>query len=382
MVVGTSDDPPSMEAIHEGTQITGEIPNMRRTSKDSQPVETTLPLDQICDSDDGVEVENGVESDDEDVYESFEDFSPASLPMPDMTEFDVPLPPELQNMHEVGQLKHTVDETPVPLASPPSVIHVPGPLKPLESIYPGPSFEGIQVVHLGREAGLSGTMQATYLRLPPGTRTTRMHSLFKAFSYEYSSILIPDPVAQRLGDSLTYCISGQGLLWQNGWTFHFVATDAVGWKGGTGIAHTIINDSNHDGSAGQDLVLLIAHEVQEDDSFTFPLNPEIDETMLSAEGNSLWKDAPIQGELGPHPGVPSVSPERGNMSIPEPQKGYRPSNVVNAIAELDAIGEGELFANATSLTQETGLSRRFGCNFEVPPPGTRSSGRIAVSFYG
>ena len=122
----------------------------------------------------------------------------------------------------------------------------------------------------------------------------------------------------------------------------------------------------------------MAHEANDNESFSYPLNSEIDETVLSAEGKSLWKDAPIQGEFGPHPGVPSVSPERGNMSIPEPQKGYRPSNIVNAIAELDAIGEGELFANATSLSQETGLSGRFGCNFEVPPPGTRSSGRIAI----
>lgn len=154
----------------------------------------------------------------------------------------------------------------------------------------------------------------------------------------------------------------------------------MGWKGGTGVAHTIINDSNHDGSAGQDLILLVAHEVSDDESFSYPLNPEIDETFLSEEGKSLWKDPPVHGELGPHPGVPSVSPERGNMSIPEPQKGYRPSNVVNAIAELDAIGEGELFANATSLSQETGLSGRFGCNLEVPPPGTRSSGGTATLF--
>lgn len=124
----------------------------------------------------------------------------------------------------------------------------------------------------------------------------------------------------------------------------------------------------------------MVHETNEDESFFYPFDSDADETALCAEGKSLWKDVPVQGEFGPHPGVPSVSPERGNMSIPEPQKGYRPSNVVNTIAELDAIGEGELFANATSLSQETGLSGRFGCNFEVPPPGTRSSGRNAAHF--
>ena len=182
-----------------------------------------------------------------------------------------------------------------------------------------------------------------------------------------------------MGDSITYCISGQGLLWQNGWTFPFEETDCAGWKGGTGIAHTIINDSNLDGSPGQDLILITAHENKEDESFFFPLNPELDEAAMKSEGKPLWKDPPVVGEFGSHPGVPSVSHERGNKMIPEPQQGYRPSNVINAIAELDTIGEGELFANATSLSRETGLSARFGCNFEVPPPGTRSSGRVQLA---
>lgn len=185
-------------------------------------------------------------------------------------------------------------------------------------------------------------------------------------------------MAQRLGDSITYCISGRGLLWQNGWTFPFEATDSAGWKGGTGVAHTIINDSNFDGSPGLDLILITAYETKEGESFFFPLNPELDDAAMEAEGKTLWKDPPVVGEFGPHPGISSVSPERGNKMIAQPQRGYRPSNVVNAIAELDTIGEGELFANATSLSRETGLSGRFGCNFEVPPPGARSSGRMQL----
>ena len=69
------------------------------------------------------------------------------------------------------------------------------------------------------------------------------------------------------------------------------------------------------------------------------------------------------GEFGPHPGVPSVSPEQGNLSIPEPQKEYCPSNVVNAITELDAIGEGELFANATSFTSRDGIEWKIRMHF-------------------
>lgn len=182
-------------------------------------------------------------------------------------------------------------------------------------------------------------------------------------------------MAHKLGDVIVYCISGSGLLWQNGWTFPFNTTDAVGWKAGTGIAHTIINDSNADSGAGEDLTLLIAYEDKSQESYSYPL----DQDFAATSGKSIWSDPPPQSEFGPHPGVPTLSPERGNLTIPAVQIGYRPSNVINTISELDAIGEGELFANATSLSQETGLSGRFGCNFEVPPPGARSSG-IALNF--
>ena len=86
----------------------------------------------------------------------------------------------------------------------------------------------------------------------------------------------------------------------------------------------------------------MAHEVNIDESFSYPLNPEIDKVVSNAGGKTLLTDAPVIGEFGPNPGVPSVLPEQVNLSIPELQKGYHLRNVVNAIAELDAIGEGEL----------------------------------------
>jgi len=84
-----------------------------------------------------------------------ESYTPAPLPMPDMTEFDVPLPLDLQNTDEEDQeedpKENTYDMTPQPLASPPSMIHVPDPLKLLDPAEPGPSFEGIHIIHLGHK---------------------------------------------------------------------------------------------------------------------------------------------------------------------------------------------------------------------------------------
>lgn len=175
-------DPPSTDTTRDGRQDADENPNLATSnpSEESLSIEGSLPHDQSPSSQGSEKAEDEAEfSDDDYVPYHHEDYTPAPLPMPDMTEFDVPLPPELQNTHEEDYAENTSDVTPSPLTSPPSVMHVPDLFKPLESTDSGPSFEGIQIVHLGREAGLEGTMQATYLRLPPGTRTTRMRSYSK-----------------------------------------------------------------------------------------------------------------------------------------------------------------------------------------------------------
>ncbi|GJJ08165.1 hypothetical protein Clacol_002373 [Clathrus columnatus] len=312
------------------------------------PNDYTIDVEEPTDEEEDFLVED--DDDDEEEEEGYSEeelqkpYGPVLLPMPDLSEFSIPLP---------SSFKEEFDQPiePPPLAPLPNILHVQTLLKPYDEINdPSPSLQGLQVFHMGRETGLTGEMQAMYVRLPPGTRLSR-------------------PVAHQLGDVIVYCISGSGLLWQNGWTFPFNTTDAVGWKAGTGITHTIINDTNADGGVGEDINLLIAYEDKLLESNYYPLDQE----FATSSGKSIWKDPPPQGDLGPHPGVPSLSPERGNLTIPPVQLKYRPSNVVNTITELDGIGEGELFANATSLSQETALSGRFGCNFEVPPPGARSS---------
>lgn len=106
------------------------------------------------------------------------------LPMPDTTGFEVPLPPELQSAPEeqASPNSEIIPAVVAPvLAAPPQVIHVSEVLKPLVSSEPGLGFEGVEIAHIGREAGLTGELQATYLCLPPGTRASRATSycLFK-----------------------------------------------------------------------------------------------------------------------------------------------------------------------------------------------------------
>lgn len=163
-------------------------------------------------------------------------------------------------------------------------------------------------------------------------------------------------------------------MWQHGWTYQIGPGDSAGWKAGTGIPHTIINDSNKDESSGDDLVIILAYEVQEDDEIYWPLENSPGQDLHF--DLPIWTDSPTRGEPGEHLAVASRPPDGDIVNVPPPVEGYRPTNILNAFDSTDTVGEGILVAEATSLSQETELSGRFGCNFEILSPGTRSSGQL------
>jgi uncharacterized cupin superfamily protein len=180
------------------------------------------------------------------------------------------------------------------------------------------------------------------------------------------------PHAHSAEDELVFCLQGRGVVWQNGWTYPFVPGDVAGWKAGTGITHTIFNDTKQvPGEEGEeeDLILLVVgeHKPGEDKLF-YPFNPE----KYDIPGRLQWDGPQPQNHWGKHPGIPRAG--RPNEALSDPQTGPRPTNILNWQEQLAPAGDGELFAYATSLSQETGLSGRFGCNLEIAPPGARSSG--------
>lgn len=170
-------------------------------------------------------------------------------------------------------------------------------------------------------------------------------------------------------------MQGRGLVWQNGWTYPFVPGDVAGWKAGTGVTHTIINDTKRvpgetDGEE-EDLILIVVGEHKPgQDRLYYPYDPE----KYDIPGRLRWDDHKQQNQGGQHPGVSRA--DRPNDTLPDSQFGARPSNILSWQDQLAPTGDGELFAYATSLSQETGLSGRFGCNLEVAPPGARSSGML------
>ncbi|KAG8952799.1 hypothetical protein FRC04_003724 [Tulasnella sp. 424] len=206
---------------------------------------------------------------------------------------------------------------------------------------------------LAKETGMSDQWTIKLTVVPPGMR-------------------LHPPLAHSAQDTLITCVAGAGLVWQNGLTYPFTAHDSGGWKAGTGITYTLLNDA---GPGSEDLVLLIVQEnlAPLTDKIHFPLPNDVDPAIPP---ESLWpKDqVPPQNELGPHPGVVGIRADGTEVDVPDTRRGPRPSNISCALEMTGAAGTGELYCDATSLTEDTGLSPcKIGVNFEISPPGTKSS---------
>ena len=74
-----------------------------------------------------------------------------------------------------------------------------------------------------------------------------------------------DPHAHSLEDELVYVVSGNGLVWLNGHIHPVGEGDAVGFPGGTGIAHNFINGSYANDAEREPLILWIIGQNQTKD---------------------------------------------------------------------------------------------------------------------
>jgi len=111
--------------------------------------------------------------------------------------------------------------------------------------------------------------------LPPGRRTSWPH-------------------AERTEEELVYVIEGTPDVWIDGHLVRLKPGDAVGFKPGTGIAHTVMNNSDQDVR-----LLVIGEHKRPDNQIHYPLHPEWNAKI----GARHWNDCPEQ-PLGPHDGMP------------------------------------------------------------------------------
>ena len=115
-------------------------------------------------------------------------------------------------------------------------------------------------------------------RLPPGRRLSWPH-------------------AEADEEEFVYVIEGTPDLWLDGHLRRLQPGDGVGFPAGSGIAHTLINNT------GGDVRLLVVGEASRQRSrIDYPLHPKRNEEI----GERHWKNRP-EHPLGPHDGLPDKS---------------------------------------------------------------------------
>lgn len=111
------------------------------------------------------------------------------------------------------------------------------------------------------------------------------------------------PHAERDEEEFVYVLEGRPQVWLDGEIHQLEPGDGVGFPKGTGIAHTVINNTD------QDVCLLIVGEKSTPDGqLHYPLHPARNAEM----GAQHWtKDRPERA-LGAHDGLPDRLRNRSN----------------------------------------------------------------------
>lgn len=128
----------------------------------------------------------------------------------------------------------------------------------------------------GRQFGFE-TLGIHHLRLPPGRRSSLPH-------------------AESAEDEFVFVLEGTPDVWLDGVLHRLVPGDAVGFRAGTGLAHTFLNNT------GTDVRLIVAGDrPRPENRILYPVDP--DRKPLR---DDWWNDAPAR-TLGPHDGRPDGS---------------------------------------------------------------------------
>jgi uncharacterized cupin superfamily protein len=104
------------------------------------------------------------------------------------------------------------------------------------------------------------------------------------------------PHAEADEEEFVFVLEGAPDLWVDGHVKRLKPGDGVGFASGTGIAHTVINNTD------ADVRLMVVGEASRYASrLHYPLHPERNKQI----GTRHWSDVP-QRDLGPHDGKPDT----------------------------------------------------------------------------
>jgi uncharacterized cupin superfamily protein len=146
--------------------------------------------------------------------------------------------------------------------------------EPDDSRYPGSDELHDIGAPLGAATGLA-VMGIHHALLPPGRRTSWPH-------------------AERDLEEFVYVLEGRPQVWIDGEVHDLEPGDGVGFPKGTGIAHTFLNNTDHDVR-----LLVIGEKSRSGCQIDYPLHP-----ARNAEiGARHWRDRPARPQ-GDHDGKP------------------------------------------------------------------------------
>lgn len=177
--------------------------------------------------------------------------------------------------------------------------------------------------------------------LPPGRRTSSPH-------------------AERDEEEFVYVLEGAPDLWADGWLHRLKEGDAVGFPCGTGIGHTLINNTN------EPVRLMVLGEAGKPVSKVVYFHDARGNARLRKD-KKLWSDPP-ERRRGPHKGKPGSL--AGRKRKPPPfVVNWRDIKVKdNAHYPKD----DELMSVGVPLSRHLGLNR-LGIWHETLKPGRRTS---------
>ena len=145
-----------------------------------------------------------------------------------------------------------------------------------DSTYPGDDEKLSIGSNFAKALGLF-RLGVSHELLPPGRRTSWPH-------------------AELSEDEFVYVIEGTPDLWQDGHLTRLAPGDAVGWPSGTGVAHTLLNNTQ-----SEVRLLVVGEPSRKRYGVHYPLHPARNVEI----GEGWWKDAPRR-ELGSHDGLPDA----------------------------------------------------------------------------
>lgn len=180
---------------------------------------------------------------------------------------------------------------------PPVVLHWRDVIENKPVRYPGSDEDTVLDAPLGKKFRF-GHIGVRFQILKPGRRTSWPH-------------------AERSEDEFVFVVKGHVECWLNGWLYPMKEGDFVGFAAGTGITHTIINNTNEEAWL---MVGGVASRVRNEFFYVFH------EKRNKDVGDLYWKDHPPL-KLGPHDGMPDAlrGKERAPAEKPKAMASAKPA---------------------------------------------------------